>query len=54
MLTLCISTELCKSVEFFLQRKITLDLSTLFPISLVEKPVENVDNSRIRSVKIIL
>ena len=41
-------------MEFFLQRKNALDLSTLFPSLPVEKPVENVDNSQIRSVNLTL
>ena len=36
---------MCKTVEIFLYWKFGLDLSTLFPVHPVEKPVENVDNS---------
>ena len=45
---------MCTSVEFFLQSKNTADLSTLFPEGLVEKPVENVDNSQLTSVSLTL
>jgi len=44
------STDLCKSVEFFLQRENSPDLSTLFQEVAVEKPVENVDNSQVLPV----
>ena len=44
MLTYYTSTELCKTVDRFLQRKLPTDLSTLFHRVLVEKPVENVEN----------
>jgi len=45
-----ISTELCKSVEIFVYTEFTLDLSTLFSERAVEKPVENVENSCVKSV----
>jgi len=44
------STGLCKPVEFFVYTKFIPDLSTVFSLTLVEKPVENVDNSQIKAV----
>jgi hypothetical protein len=41
-------------VEEIVYTKFSLDLSTVFPKALVEKPVENVDNSQIKAVKITL
>jgi hypothetical protein len=41
-------------VERFVYKKLALDLSTLFQLTPVEKPVENVDNSQIRSVILCL
>ena len=38
-------TGLCKTVERFLHRRFDADLSTLFSGGVVEKPVENVENS---------
>jgi hypothetical protein len=45
---------MCKPVEEIVYTKIGLDLSTLFSLTPVEKPVENVDNSQIRSVNLCL
>ena len=45
MLTEIISTVLCKAVEIFLTFDFLPDLSTGFLLTIVEKPVENVDNS---------
>ena len=38
---------MCKTVEFFLHMDFIPELSTLFSVELVEKPVENVDNSHV-------
>ena len=45
MLTEKTSTGMCKTVERFLHLVTALELSTLFHLRLVEKPVENVENS---------
>ena len=44
MLTGKISTVFCKAVEIFLHFDFLPDLSTGFLLTVVEKPVENVDN----------
>ena len=46
------STELCKTVEIFVYTKFIPGLSTLFPGVVVEKPVENVDNSQINTASL--
>ena len=44
MLTGKISTVFCKAVEIFLHFDFLPDLSTGFLLTVVEKPVDNVDN----------
>ena len=50
MLTFGIFTELCTPVEKIVYTKIIPDLSTVFSETLVEKPVENVDNSLLTTI----